>query len=147
MQIREYFLQARRRRGLSLQQLADALSLRFGRKLTRASLASWETGRVETPRREMSEAIQWQVDVWRKEDKAEGLPAPPSWVREWYSADYVCRGCEHLVPGPQGGAHYCLACGDRLPQRSCQYCGQVVEDTRFVHCPFCGKEFAGGGRL
>lgn len=142
MEIRKYFQAARKRRDLSAQKVADSLSDRFGRRITRATLASWELGRVDTPRQDVMEAIQWQLDQWRIEDQADGLPVPEVWTREWFSADYICPTCEHKVPGSTVGAQYCLWCGENLGPRTCAGCGKTVEDAAFLHCPYCGQELA-----
>lgn len=141
MGLREDFRAGRKKRGLSLQQLAEKFSEQLGYDISRAALANYELGRTETPVAMTLEVIRILVEQWNREEGGRVCEdSEPYGPKKLYLIDYDCPKCEKTVPGPFGGANYCVLCGEKFTQRSCKQCSRWILNPEYVCCPYCGTK-------
>lgn len=107
-----------------LTQFAAAEKL----KISRAALASFESGRTYPKGESMLKIIETIYPGMGGEELQKGMR------RDSIS----CPSCDASVPGPDQGALHCLACGISLGQ-GCGDCG-AVNRTGARFCDECGHK-------
>lgn len=134
--LRPYWIEARKRRGLSIANLARKMSSSVGYEVNRDQLSNFEYKETK-PSIELWEAIVRQVRTWQLEDElARGAVRMD---RTSYAADHICETCTLRVPGPIAGARYCLYCGTFYSFKICASCKAVEERLDAEFCVRCGS--------
>lgn len=127
----QFYIQERRRRGLSQDEVAAELNA------PRSALANIEVRRVLEPREPLNSRFHALVERWKAEL---GVPVLLSHVHEErgiYLADVQCPKCQKRVPGPDQDAMRCLVCGFEFPVRKCPQC-KARNPERAAYCMGCG---------
>jgi hypothetical protein len=135
--LREYWGESRRRRRLSVNKLAAALSEKIGYSVKQSQLESFEYKGTK-PNPDTWKAIEFQIDEWRGEDAAAAKRLREEAAS--YGANHSCHACGAVVPGRTTGAHYCMMCGVKILEKACKACGFVETRPDAEYCVKCGKK-------